>query len=383
MPVKQLFIWLLLAGITFSCVDPFWPDIDKYENVLVVDGRLTNTEDTVMVKLSYSSPLNNEERITISSASLFIQDDKGEVVYFTETRPGTYIIPDLSFHGVAGTKYQLHIALENGKHYQSDMELLTESAPIDSVYGVVKTEEVAGYDHDLQGVQFYVDNHNSLTDTAYYLWRCDQTYEYMATFTLDVIWMGYPIYVSRPDSLRRCWRTKPDYSLYTYTTKNLDQPVIKQFPITYATTETKMLSIRYSLRVEQYSIDEKAYEFFDALRQQNLEQGSLYARQPIQIRGNVFNTDDPGEPVLGYFTVAGVSTKRIFINRPSGLEFYYSVCQPDFESVTMIGASSPAFWPIYLTDVPGMGWAMGASDVCFDCRLEGGALTPPDFWTLE
>lgn len=37
--------------------------------------------------------------------------------------------------------------------------------------------------------------------------------------------------------------------------------------------------------------------------------------------GNVKNQDDPDEPVLGYFLVAGMDEKRIFLQRPAELPF--------------------------------------------------------------
>ncbi|MDP2724379.1 MAG: DUF4249 domain-containing protein [Bacteroidales bacterium] len=381
MQIKKLPLILLMLWVTTSCIDKYRPDIDKYENLLVVDGLLTNNDEPVVVKLSLSSSLNRSEIIPVTRANLNLSSQFGDsFVYFTETTPGTYEILDHSFKGEIGQWYKLDIKLHDGRHYASDLCQLAAPSPIDSVYGVNESQEISGYNHNLEGVQFYVNNHSNLADTNYYLWRCVQTYKYKASFSLDYIWVGYPITVGNPDSLRTCWRTKQVDEIFTYSTKNLSTPIITHFPLNYASTETKMLSIRYSLLVNQLTISQSAFNFWDALRQQNIEQASLYARQPIQIRGNVHNLDNADEPVLGYFTVAGITKKRIFLNRPLNLQFYYDVCVPDFETVTKIGASPPIFWPIFITDIPGKGWAMASSDVCFDCRLEGGSLTPPDFW---
>ncbi len=381
MRIKNLLILALAFWTMTSCVDEYWPDINKYENLLVVDGLLTNDDEPVVVKLSLSSSINSNSITPLTGAELRLSTLLGSsFLYFAETEPGTYQLIDSSYRGQINQFYQLHITLPNGKQYASDLCQLAPPAPIDSVYGLPEIKEVSGYSHNLEGIQFYINNHNDAADTSYYLWRCDQTYEYTATFTLDYIWQGYYITVSNPDTLRRCWRTKQVSELLTYTTKNLNSQVLTHIPLNFASTESKMLSIRYSLLVKQLSISEAAFNFWDALRQQNIEQGNLYARQPIQIRGNVHNLDDADEPVLGYFTVAGMTKKRIYVNRPSQLNFYYNVCTPDFESMMYLGASPPIFWPIYITDVPGEGRAMAGNDVCFDCRLEGGSLTPPDFW---
>ena len=43
------------------------------------------------------------------------------------------------------------------------------------------------------------------------------------------------------------------------------------------------------------------------------EQGGLYDPIPKPLTGNVSCVDDPSEPVLGYFSVSAVSSRRLFI----------------------------------------------------------------------
>jgi|TARA_B100001971_G_C18065240_1_gene470106 hypothetical protein len=126
------------------------------------------------------------------------------------------------------------------------------------------------------------------------------------------------------------------------------------------------------------SISEDAFNFLNALKDQNIDQGNMYSRQPIQIKGNIRNVENINEPVLGYFIVAGIEKKRIYLNRPA-LPFYYDICVPDFD-LRFISFEPESFWPIYIDDIMFLGWARGAPNSCFDCRLEGGSLTPPGFW---
>lgn len=154
--------------------------------------------------------------------------------------------------------------------------------------------------------------------------------------------------------------------------------VITRFPLVYVSTKTKRLSIRYSLFVNQLSVSENAFNFWNALKDQNIDQGNMYSRQPIQIKGNIRNVKNPNEPVLGYFTVASITKKRIYLNHPP-LPFYYPICTPDFD-LRFIAFTPKSTWPIYLDDIMFKGYAMGDSKDCFDCRLEGGYLTPPAFW---
>ena len=376
MRIRNAILLIFLLLYFTSCVDKYWPEIDKYENVLVVDGLLTNGADTTIINLSMSSSVNSDELIPVAGGEMYVIDENQSEVYLTETKPGIYKVLDDSFSGHVGSSYQLHITLPNGKKYVSDICRMPEPSPIDSVYGLIESHQIPNSDQFLDGVQFYVDNHTNSADTGYYLWSLLQSFEYRSTFSIDYIWRGsyfdpYP----NPDSLHTCWFTSSVNGIYTYSTKYLDEPVIVDFPLNYVNTQNKSLSIRYSLLVKQLSISESTFDFWDALRQQNIDKDNLYSQQPIQIRGNVRNVNNAEEPVLGYFTVAGVTKKRIYINRPP-LVFHYDECVPDYEGMRFI-RFEPG--PIYIVDVQGS-LAMGNSDICFDCRLEGGSITTPYFW---
>ena len=378
--MSRISIVLFLIISISSCVDKYLPEIDEYENRLVVDGLLTNGDEPIIVKLSLSSSVNNSESVPVTGGELYITDQDQLETQLIETDPGTYKVLDSTFRGQVGSSYQLHIVLPDGRSFESDICELNAPSPIDSVYGLVESQELLNYNHPIYGIQFYIDNHSDNHDTCYYLWNLTKTFEYRASFTLDYTWEGEFIPFPNPDSLRTCWLTAPVRNIFTFSTKNLDKPVIKGFPFNYVSTQTKELSIKYSLMVKQLSISEEAFVFWDAIRQLHIDQGNLYSQQPIQIRGNVKNINSDEETVLGYFTVAGITEKRIFLTRQE-LPYYYDICDPDFEGVAWLYYQMfPEDWPINVVDIPGKGRALAHNESCFDCRLEGGSLTPPDFW---
>ncbi len=378
--MKNASVFLLLLFSLTSCVDKYWPEVDKYENVLVVDGLLTNGEEPVLIQLSYSSSLENGNFVPASGGELFISDENQLEIPLIEITPGIYKAMDTSFRAQIGKSYQLHINQLNNQNYISDISTLLSPSPIDSVYGDIEIRENSNDNHDIYGIQFYLNNHSNTSDTCNYLWRLSQSFEYQSTFSIDYLWEGWFRPNPNPDSLRTCWLTSNVNTIFTMSTQYLNDPVITKLPLIYISTETKMLSIRYSLLVKQLSIPKVAFNFWDALRQQNIDQGNLYSQQPIQIRGNVRNINNPDEVVLGYFTVAGITEKRIFVNRPL-INFYYDVCAPDFEGVAWLYYEmDPKDWPTYVVEIPNNGKAIGTNEDCFDCRLEGGTLTSPDFW---
>ena len=66
-------VLFLLISIS-SCVDKYLPEIDEYENRLVVDGLLTNGDEPIIVKLSLSSSVNGGEFTPATGGELYITD---------------------------------------------------------------------------------------------------------------------------------------------------------------------------------------------------------------------------------------------------------------------------------------------------------------------
>lgn len=373
---KIAYAIIFLSAIT-SCVEKYWPNVDKYEYALVVDGLLTNGDEPVVVQLSFSSQVNNQELIPAIGAELYLSIENQTDIPLIEIEPGIYNVSDTSFHGEVGKSYQLHIKLPNGKNYESSICTIPHTSTLDSVYGKEEKQKAINSNKMLNGIQFYIDNHTTnQSDTIYYLWRLTQTLKYQASFTLDYTYSGEFIPFPNPDSLRTCWLTTPVSQIFIFSTVLSGNSVIKNFPINYVSTESKALSIRYSLLVKQLSITKNAFDYYNTLKQQNLEQGDFYSEQPIQIRGNIVNIANPEEPVLGYFTVGSVTEKRIFVNRPH-LPFNFFECTRDYDLRWI--RFSPNSWPLFLTENE-LGRALGPRPSCFDCREEGGQLTPPEFW---
>lgn len=313
-------------------------------------------------------------------------DDLGESETLSETEPGNYTTLVNGIQGSPGRKYKIEIQTLTGKIYESEFEELLSPTEIASVTAEFESRTQDGLVHDLIGYQFYLNTGSALSDTNFYLARAEATFEYKADFLVRFIYNGSLSTFTNSDSLQTCWRTYKVPEIYTYSTLNLNEPRVTDFPLHYVSTETRELFIRYSLLVKQFTLTEKTYRFWNGVKDLNAEQGGLYNTQPYQIRGNVINRDDSKEPVLGYFMVAGVAQKRIFILPPSPpVLFYFSVCvltEWDYQNFGTIYMSTPVEWPIYAT-TDNNGFRALPVQECMDCRLNGGTVVKPDFWEDE
>ncbi|WP_460880071.1 DUF4249 family protein [Pontibacter rugosus] len=75
----------------------------------------------------------------------------------------------------------------------------------------------------------------------------------------------------------------------------------------------RYLGVKNKLKIYQYSITSEAYDFFRILEQQKESTGTVFDPPPAEVKGNVFNVSDNEEKVIGFFDVAGVSTKEVVI----------------------------------------------------------------------
>jgi hypothetical protein len=378
MRIKYYLLFFFFMVMIPSCVDEYWPVLSKYENLLVVDGLITDAPGPYTVRLSFSSVVKNPKEIPCSGCQVTFYDDSGDSEMLTEEYPGTYVTSSSGIRGVPGHKYMIRIYTPEGKTYESPFQELKTPIGIDSVYAIVEYHQTAESYHDLVGYQFYINTHLAEQDTNYYLWQLEETYEYTSDFTIDYIYIGHVVQFHDFDSVYRCWKTENVYGVFTSSTIGLAEPRLVKFPLHYVDTETRRLFIRYSLFVRQLTIDKEAFRFWDEIRNLISENDMLYTKQPFQVRGNINNVEDSNEPVLGYFTVAGQSQRRVFFDRPLDAPFYFYKCEP-LNDLRLVFVSPSYSWPIYLT-IDKNGRLAWGSNGCFDCTLSGGTTTKPDFW---
>ncbi len=379
-----------------GCIDPFSPSISEYQQMLVIDGMITDQEGIHTVKVSRSSSYNDPGLKYESGCTVNILDDKGNIINMIEESKGIYSARiDRQFLNAA-TQYRLEVTTSDGKKYQSDYEMLLHSPPIDSIYWEVKyVERDDPLYGDLIGVQFSVNSDATNYEASGYRWELFEQWEYRSRYYAKDYYDGRinftpQEYVS--DSVYYCWTSGSKLNeIYTYSTTQAVSKEIRMVPLTYVSNQTDRLKYDYCLLVKQYSLSEAAFSYWNKLQIQANESGGLYETQPSRIRGNLYNVDNPDETVLGFFGASGVSEKRVFIK---GFGYLYTVldtyneqlCQPagftPGELMEFLEGIDTTEYPIFLYNYSGKRdgpWDY-IDQACVDCRKRGGDTIKPDYW---
>lgn len=364
--------------IVSSCTERFRPELTDFENNLVVDGKITNEEGPYTIRLSLSSDLDLVRYTPLKNASVIIQEENGPSERLVEVSSGEYQTSKTGIRGEVGKRYQLQIESPDGRVYESNFQQLIAPTPIENVYTEIESKFFTEDNADAIGLQFYVDAGSSPNEQDYFLWLSDATFKYRAEYPIEATYQGFDLPFPKPDSLSVCWRKDTVNQVTTYNTGDYADPAVKKIPLHFIKSTDISLSERYSPLVKQYTVNKEAYEFWQSIEAQLNTDANLYSTQPYQTRGNIKNINQPDEAVLGFFLVAGVSEKRIFVNAPTNLPLYEAACFYDYEGYGWRWAEPATTYPIYIARGP-EGLAL-APNGCLDCRDHGGTIIEPDFW---
>lgn len=366
---------LILLLILEGCITKFIPDVYEDQELIVVEGLVTDQPGVNTVKISKSLPFGRKSAAKpVKGCIVRISDDNGNYYTLAESVPGTYSTNPAIFRGEVGRKYTLHIktndpSFANYSYTSLPMEM-KPVPPIDSVF--FEKRVLKEKDEDSpgeEGCQVYLNTFDPDSKCKYYRWSYTETWEFRLPYSVQN---------------RVCWISNNSSEIHIKNTNFLSEDRINRYPLIFISNETDRLKFRYSLLIDQYSLNDDEFSYWEKMKNVSQEVGSLYDVTPGSIPSNIFCIEDPGQKALGYFSVSARSSKRFFIkDNFLGIVNLYGACASD----TVPG---PASRPI-----PGLGstvWViedhtdeespfrvLTETKGCADCTVRG-TNVKPDFW---
>jgi len=350
-----------------SCIIQFVPEAGTDQDLLVVEAIITDQPGQNIVKLSTSMPLGNKSLAKpLEGCVITLSDDLGNHWELQEKTSGTYVISP-EFHGITGRFYSLHIRTNSAHqnlNYQSRSIRMLPVPPIDSVY---YERRALSYSYDgtptSEGAEIYLNTYDPENSCKFFRWEYVETWEFILPYAV-------------PN--RRCWTTGYSDNINIKNTSSLAVDRIERLSLKFFTNETDRLREKYSILVNQYSIDEEEYAYWEKLQNTVEDVGTLYDIVPASVPSNIRCVERPDETVLGYFSVSSVKSKRIFIkNYFRGLVNLYTDCENAIvsnnakiehlnEFVWIIGRTQDSLILTYHKS-------------CADCTTRG-TTVKPEFW---
>ncbi len=380
MQVNRFHIIFLLLLVCSSCIDPFEPLINERQEVMVIEGSITDRAGIHTVTVSRSTPYNEATYAPVLGCVVAVEDELGNMEFYSESEEdGVYAaMLDAPFLGV-GKSYSAYVQTPSGKIYRSDYDTMLVCPPVDSIYYEVISNSDPDPDKSYYGLQFFNDLKNNQGSTGSYRWKLTETWEYSTPYTSTYIWKTGRLYPLLADTVSTCYLTEAIWSVYAASTDLLTENVIIKNKLNYVSNQTPRLIKRYSLLVEQQSLTQQAYRYWNELKTQSDQSAGLYETQPSSVIGNI-NGTYTGEKVLGCFYATQIQEKRIFVEEEFEFNIPAYTCVLDtiqnFSNFTI----DNYYYLISLAQLPpGPPWLTG-SKRCFECTVYGGDNEKPDFW---
>lgn len=385
--MKKIFYFLFVVAAVMGCKEVYEPNISSPPTgYLVVDGFINSAEGVSTISLTRTTKLIDEVAIIYEfNAQVSIESDNNESYPLFEGLNGTYTSAVLNLN--PASKYRIKINTQDGKAYVSEFTAVKNTPAIDSI----------SWQREDGGVQTYINTHDPQNTTKYYQWKYEETWQIQSFFlsTLKYIydpvtgnitsvdWRD-PLTLGPDTTITNCWQSYTSRNIIIGSSEKLSEARI-YLPLTYIEPASVQLSVLYSVELKQYALSLGAYMFYDQMRKNTEQLGSIFDAQPSELQGNIQCVTDPSEVVIGYVEVTEEQTKRIFISNKQVEDWGFNLGCSSFtidnhpDSILKYGMG---LMPTYAKTVSPFGGIVdfyASQPVCVDCTLRG-SNKKPSFW---
>jgi len=372
-------VFVLLATL-LGCRTPYEPEVPATElRVLVVEGYLDTEGLKSELKLSRTAPLGASSAfIPELRAKVVLKSASGQVFSLSETGLGTYI-----FERNIDEKqtYSLEIEPSSGERYVSE-----------SLQPIVTPEIIdAGFKRDEEGVEVFVSTQGN-ANADDFLWTFEETWIYRPRIRTAYIYVPELKNVrDRKDSEQTslCFKTQPSPGILLETSSRFKDQVVFQKTITEIPTGDERIMERYSILVSQKGLASKDVPFWEILKKNTEDIGSIFSPLPSLIGGNIKSLDAAKSPVIGQVSLGVIRQRRIYINQVQVSPWNFldprfndctigeeAVLAKDYQTIFGNGAVVPTRPLMAGTTIIGY---YPSSRKCTDCSLYASKLKP-SFW---
>ncbi|RYY34987.1 MAG: DUF4249 domain-containing protein [Sphingobacteriaceae bacterium] len=373
-PVIAIFAVLLFQ----DCKKTYKPEtVAESNNILVVEGIINSGNDSTFIKLSRTVKLDAGRSINAETgATITVEAENGTGYVLNEISNGVYAASPLPIDKTQ--KYRLHI-LTGGNEYLSDYVEVKTTPELQDI----------GFKVNGDKVNVTVNTADATNSTRYYRWEYNQTWEFNANYLSDYKYVNHTLThrVQNVDYIYHCWADEKTASIALGSSVRLSQDIIKDHTILSIPGTSEKLGIKYSILVKQYALTKDAFDFWQNLKKNTEQLGTIFDPMPSQTKGNIYNVANPAEQIIGYVSASSVTTKRAFVSKSNLTQFistpFYTDCRVDtaddkhldFHFTTGKGP----YIPLLLVEVNDKEVLTMALSKCADCTLRG-TTKRPDFW---
>lgn len=336
---KEVLLFLLdstspffLIGTTIlllvACSNPVEPEFEFTEGLIYIDALATTETGSSYAIVSETKNLFGiTKAVEIKDADVsFVNEDSGAKIVLTEM-DGIYMPPS-EFKINEDELWYLRVLLKDGREYVSVPEKGPKPVPEASFDVLYKKQLVysEGHERFIPGHEISATFNDPPNDENYYYWRfksfeklinCKTCYDYqiyregtciIVNPQASSIFEKYYTYECEED----CWEIRYSQNIKILSDEFVNGKMVSQIPVAEVLLYT---NDNVLVHLQQYSISPIAYKYLKTLKDLVDNNGGFNSPLPAALIGNIYNSNDSEEFVLGRFTMAASNTTPIFIER--------------------------------------------------------------------
>lgn len=315
-----LIITLILSG----CITQLDEALNDYERQLVVEGGISNQPGPYTIKLNYTGDVLGQVdriRVPVTNAQVFIEEMGGSEVELLETSPGVYETLEGDITGQVGESYRLKFTLSDGESYQSTPEVLPPAPEVTDAeveYQVFEVQDELNEFRTLK-IQQHVAS-LSLTNI-----------EELAFYKIEAIGVEQRLVTPNPPlfppdgcesfffgetadgNTTNCWQFLGDLSngIRLLSNELFESPTIEIDALTIPFDNRGSFFATINIK----GINSTEFEFWSTLNKQNNLRADIFNPPLEAIGGNILNTTNDQEIVVGHFSAHSLVEQNVCIDR--------------------------------------------------------------------
>ena len=287
--IVNLFALAFLVSTTLvSCTETVDLELDNAQKILVVDGFISNDNQTHYVKLSYTTNVfsNSGPDYTAESGATVVLYENNQVIDTMKFNSATKQF-ETDKVGTIGNSYSIRIKTEDGTNYFSESETMNRLVPIDTIWS--EFNEATGFEAEQYVV--YIESEEPLGIGDHYQWKTYINGEYMTA----------PEWIAQAEDRIVDGNRIEEFDIVEIEADDFDK---------YADSNDEI-----DVKIEQLSITKNYYDFLAIMEQQSTDQGGMFSPPPAEIRGNIRKDINKIERAQGYFYAATVHAKSTVVTK--------------------------------------------------------------------
>lgn len=322
-----------LILLSTACVDRINFDVgDAGALPVVIEGHITDDPGPYEVRVTRGFDVESRFsfKTPLQVKRLEISDDEGNVEQLTKIDDGVYRTNAEGIRGVVGRTYKIRAELLDGRIYESTPEKMLPSGSVDKIEGEL-VEYTDAQNFTRFGFDIFFDS-KAGTGSYQLMWKMVATYQITTNPELATEPCGESRCPSPPpcsgyivgpvgaiDHVGPCQCCNCWVNLFNDVPVVSDGQLVQdgrfhhikvgQVPVTQFTFMYKT-----HVEIQQYSLSENAFEFWNGIKTQMGSAGNLFQPQTGGIHGNFVQVAGNPGPVQGIFYASSIARTSIFLS---------------------------------------------------------------------